>query len=172
MPTFVDVSCSYCGKSYKRTLQKFNSRNKLGGKMYCSQECQSKGQCSGGYVPCAYCGKVVYKTISKLMSSKSRDTFCSRSCSASAHNKLRFGESHPNFTTGAGSYRTRALKVGYNKCSTCGWNEDPRILEVHHIDENRSNNLIENLIILCPNCHRKITLGYYKLVDNVLVEVD
>jgi len=34
---------------------------------------------------------------------------------------------------------------------------------VHHIDENHNNNDIKNLCLLCPICHRKITLGYYKL---------
>ena len=50
-----------------------------------------------------------------------------------------------------------------HKCMCCGWDEDDRILEVHHIDENRKNSHISNLCLLCPTCHRKITLGYYKL---------
>lgn len=45
-----------------------------------------------------------------------------------------------------------------SKCAKCGWNEKniktglcP--LEVDHIDGNHKNNLEENLILLCPNCH-------------------
>lgn len=45
------------------------------------------------------------------------------------------------------------------------WREDERILEVHHIDENRSNNEITNLIILCPICHRYISLSIYTLSE-------
>jgi predicted restriction endonuclease len=45
-----------------------------------------------------------------------------------------------------------------NKCAWCGWNEtNPYTgtipLEVDHIDGNYKNNLEENLILLCPNCH-------------------
>lgn len=52
----------------------------------------------------------------------------------------------------------------------CGYKEEPRILEVHHKDENRSNNDIHNLCILCPNCHRKISLHLYHLTDEFELE--
>lgn len=28
--------------------------------------------------------------------------------------------------------------------------------EIHHCDRNRENNRMDNLLILCPNCHSKI----------------
>ena len=45
-------------------------------------------------------------------------------------------------------------------CSVCGWDErhpvDGRILtEVDHIDGDAGNCSIQNLRILCPNCHSK-----------------
>lgn len=61
------------------------------------------------------------------------------------------------------NYRNRAMNFYEQKCLCCGWNEDPRILEAHHIDSDRANNQIDNLCLLCPTCHRKITLGYYIL---------
>jgi len=42
------------------------------------------------------------------------------------------------------------------KCENCGleeWLGQPINLEVHHIDGNRKNNELENLQLLCPNCH-------------------
>jgi hypothetical protein len=42
------------------------------------------------------------------------------------------------------------------KCECCGleeWMGKPIPLELHHIDENRFNNELENLKILCSNCH-------------------
>jgi len=45
------------------------------------------------------------------------------------------------------------------KCYECGlteWRGDKISLELHHIDENHSNNSVDNLTIVCPNCHTKI----------------
>lgn len=42
------------------------------------------------------------------------------------------------------------------KCECCGnefWQNHPIPLEVHHIDGNNLNNILDNLQILCPNCH-------------------
>lgn len=70
------------------------------------------------------------------------------------------------------NYRLRAFETYEHKCLVCGWNEDERILEVHHKDENHDNNDINNLCILCPTCHRKITLHYYKLENNLLIPIN
>lgn len=43
-------------------------------------------------------------------------------------------------------------------CPFCG-NDDVGHFQIHHIDEIPSNNEIENLLLLCPNCHSKITKG-------------
>lgn len=45
--------------------------------------------------------------------------------------------------------------------STCPFcmNTDVGHFQVHHIDENPSNNDVENLLMLCPCCHSKITKG-------------
>jgi len=43
-----------------------------------------------------------------------------------------------------------------HKCECCGiteWNGQLAPIELDHIDGNRYNNTIENLRILCPNCH-------------------
>ena len=43
-----------------------------------------------------------------------------------------------------------------NKCEVCGienWNGKPLNMQLHHIDGDPTNNTLENLQILCPNCH-------------------
>jgi len=43
-----------------------------------------------------------------------------------------------------------------HKCENCGaetWLGNPIPLEVHHINGDRLNNTLENLQLLCPNCH-------------------
>ena len=44
------------------------------------------------------------------------------------------------------------------KCENCNlskWLGDKIPIELHHIDGNRFNNHLNNLQILCPNCHSK-----------------
>jgi len=43
-----------------------------------------------------------------------------------------------------------------NTCEGCGlnqWNDKPLVMEVDHIDGDVNNNNINNLRVLCPNCH-------------------
>ena len=43
-----------------------------------------------------------------------------------------------------------------NKCAICGINEwlgQPIVLQLHHINGDNTDNRIENLQLLCPNCH-------------------
>lgn len=52
--------------------------------------------------------------------------------------------------------RELLLKEREYKCENCGivnWQNQPIILEIHHIDGNSSNNIRSNLMLLCPNCH-------------------
>ena len=42
------------------------------------------------------------------------------------------------------------------KCSECGiteWNGKPIVLQLDHINGNNRDHMIENLRLLCPNCH-------------------
>lgn len=62
-------------------------------------------------------------------------------------------------------------KIKENKCEICGiidWLEKPITLQLHHVDGNRKNNHIENLKILCPNCHTQTDNWGYK---NRMVDV-
>lgn len=53
-----------------------------------------------------------------------------------------------------------------SQCPFCN-NTDVGHFEIHHIDENPNNHKIENLILLCPTCHSKITKKDI-LIDEVL----
>lgn len=47
-------------------------------------------------------------------------------------------------------------QIKENKCEICGvskWNGMPLNCQLHHKDGNKHNNCIDNLIIVCPNCH-------------------
>ena len=45
---------------------------------------------------------------------------------------------------------------GYRKCECCGitkWLGQEVFLQVHHINGEHSDNRLENLMMICPNCH-------------------
>lgn len=57
------------------------------------------------------------------------------------------------------------LNIKEEKCECCGatniWNGKPLTLELHHKNGNHYDNSLENLQILCPNCHSQ-TKNYRK----------
>ena len=124
---------------------------------------------------CDYCGKEFLRTPSKLEKSKSGLHFCSRECKDNAQ-RMGSGKDFDNmrpdhYGTTTKNYREKAFKEYSHECAVCGYNEDKDILEVHHIDENRENNEIDNLIILCPICHRKLTSHKYILCDKQIIKI-
>jgi 5-methylcytosine-specific restriction endonuclease McrA len=63
---------------------------------------------------------------------------------------------HPQYPTSKLS--KRLVKDGLKKyeCESCGisdWNGKPISLELNHKDGNNANHSLDNLEILCPNCH-------------------
>lgn len=67
-----------------------------------------------------------------------------------------FSGKHKTFQTH--KLKSRLLKEGIKQhsCECCGlsfWLDKPIPLELHHVDGNKYNNQIENLSLLCPNCH-------------------
>jgi 5-methylcytosine-specific restriction endonuclease McrA len=85
-------------------------------------------------------------------------------------NQSRKGITHPEQVTHYTDYTEKGKNISTSKlrlklieqgvkeqkCEKCGldkWMDKPIPLELHHIDENRFNNKLENLQILCSNCH-------------------
>jgi hypothetical protein len=112
---------------------------------------------------CIKCNNVITKTREGLK-------YCSSKCRASfngykskvKHGKIKkpgvgsggnqLGKDNHQYKTGVGMYRKLALNNKENVCERC---ESIENLLVHHIDEDRSNNELHNLEILCKRCHQK-----------------
>lgn len=73
-------------------------------------------------------------------------------------NKNNFN--YERFEYGRAIKSSEAIKAiafirGYQceRCKLSNWFEEPITLELHHIDGDNLNNELQNLQILCPNCH-------------------
>lgn len=104
-------------------------------------------------VPCAHCGQKIYRPKGQARKSITNLLFCNRSCRASYFNRERAGDKHPNWQGGRNTYRRILTRSGAAPvCRRCGLT-DARVLAVHHLDGDRGNNTVENLVWLCHNCH-------------------
>lgn len=144
------TKCSYCEKEVDRPNRLINQAKKNNWKFYCTKECHSGGKTKHQIFTCGYCGIEVKRTPSELKS-KSGKYFCSKSCSTTHRNTGKFGPA--NYLWKGISYRNFAFDNFPNYCNRCNYDEHKFILIVHHKDRNRKNNTLENLEILCPNCH-------------------
>lgn len=109
-------------------------------------------------VTCENCDKRFLKA--KRFIKESHQNFCSTKCYSESRKieKIKFNSKY--------NYRTYAFRYYGGKCEICGYCKHPEILQVHHIDGDRKNNKIENLIVLCPNHHWAITLKKAILLKN------
>lgn len=152
-----EVICDYCRYPFLKQTRLLREKN------YCNRECQSEAQVTGKNYPCEVCKKKIYRNISQAKKSKSGMFFCSKECKDIG--VLTIQEIRPEFyDTGISDYRTIAFREYPKICSICGYNNE-KALEVHHLDKDRNNNSVYNLIVLCCNCHTLIHKGFLAEMD-------
>jgi hypothetical protein len=96
---------------------------------------------------------LVYRPLAQSRKTATGLHFCNLSCKATYFNKERSGEKHPNWAGGHSVYRDILTRAEVPPiCRRCGF-ADVRMLAVHHLDGDRENNAIENLVWMCHNCH-------------------
>lgn len=146
-----NVFCKKCSTHFY--AKPFFIKKGLG--IFCSRACHHEAMKKRINKKCATCQKLVERTPRQTKVSKSNAFFCSKSCQTVWRNKQFIGEKHKLWNGGV-DYRKRLERSGRKKeCVRCAL-KDQRLLAVHHIDEDRSNNKLENLIYLCHNCHHLI----------------
>lgn len=114
--------------------------------------------------------KVCIKCGSEVPQSKYKNAkYCSTKC-ASAYNSYRYavrkgrflrpgvgsggnqlGSDNHQYKTGIGNYSLKAFEHKGRICNRCSSEEN---LLVHHMDEDRTNNKLDNLEVLCKRCHQ------------------
>lgn len=118
---------------------------------------------------CSYCGKEVVRLVKDKKNSKSGMVFCCRE-----HKDLaqRLNSGVEGFrpahygTAGGFNYRVKAIRHYNPKCQGCQYSELEKMLDVHHIDGNRDNDSIENLLVLCVWCHALVTRGLAEILSD------
>lgn len=93
---------------------------------------------------------------------KNEKATCSYSCS---NTHFRSGSDHPNWKED--TYRSTCFDKHKKECIICG---EDKIVEVHHFDEDHSNNEVNNLIPLCPTHHRYYHSRYKCDIENKIIE--
>jgi 5-methylcytosine-specific restriction endonuclease McrA len=99
--------------------------------------------------------------LDETMLNKNRSDLYSQ-CAYDTHKKNSYfledilDGKYPNYQSN--KLLKRLIKEGYkeNKCECCGifnWCNKPITFHLHHKDGNHNNNKLENLEVLCPNCH-------------------
>lgn len=144
------VECKVCGNPF---YAKPNWIRRGWGK-FCSTKCHHETLKSGKVVSCFICNREVYRAPRYLKKSKSQKYFCSKTCQTIWRNSIVYvGPNHSNWKGGHSMYRNILLRTDAPQiCQRCDA-DDRRILIAHHLDGNRKNNTLSNLIWLCHNCH-------------------
>lgn len=134
--TRYSTNCEMCGKCFFIITTRANKAK------YCSRKCYHKSQISKGTkkFKCNHCSKEFLDSPSK------KRKYCSKACV----NKSTKESFEPKFTTVRKMMKRRGL---IKSCDRCGFDSVKEILGIHHKDRNPKNNSIENLEVLCPNCH-------------------
>lgn len=144
---YVDVECKICGTVFKRQKRQLKEHT-------CSSRCNKLLKGERVEVNCAHCGKTIEKALSKANKSKSGLHFCNRECKNEGQKYIKeIQPSHYGTGNPTNTYRAKAFAHYPHECQLCGYKENKAALVVHHIDEDRGNDDIDNLIILCANCH-------------------
>lgn len=113
----------------------------MGNCLYCGKEVPKKKGCYGMYCNNACQGAEKTKKVV--------DDFLNNQCPETFYNEG--GQIRR-------SIRLHLIKESGNKCSICGWSEvnaytNTIPLEVDHSNGDWRNCSIENLRVICPNCH-------------------
>lgn len=151
----LEIECDNCKTVFYRQTRLY--RASVDG---CSSKCLNILKGLSVLVLCAHCNKEHYKSASKLGGSKSGLYFCSRECKDLGQKYIK--EIQPDhYGDGLTKYRDRALKEYGAVCNRCSYSENIAAIVVHHKDHNRKNNDIDNLEVLCSNCHAIEHWGSY-----------
>lgn len=135
-----NTTCAICHKAIYRRPSVIKSNE---GNAFCSMACYGVS-CRKEH-PCVVCGKPVLASLNK--------NTCSRSCANVYRSGIKYKIGRPRDKVKTQAILKERLSVDRGKkCERCGYNKY-EILQVHHKDRDRNNSDLNNLELVCPNCH-------------------
>jgi len=135
-----NTNCIICNKAIYRRPSILESNK---GHVFCSLSC--RGIYSRKESPCIVCGKPILAGLNKKT--------CSRKCSNINRAGIKYHLGSPrDKVKSQQALKIRLLKQRGKICERCGYRKY-EILQIHHKDRNRENNKLNNLELICPNCH-------------------
>jgi hypothetical protein len=146
-----EITCINCGNLFSGKLKD--------NRKFCSLSCSAeynnkkypKRKNFQKLSNCLYCGNKLDK--------KGQHKFCSKECDVKYKQNLIFNEiDNGNTSFSSMTYKKYLIFKFGNKCMKCGWNEMNPItglipIQLEHKDGNSENHNLNNLELLCPNCH-------------------
>lgn len=159
MGKFEIVKCENCDSDVKKRL----SHTKRYKHFFCNKKCQTlflKRSGSATEEKCSNCNCDIKRTNNQKRNSKTGLYFCGNQC------KNKYIATNRRWKGSPRKHRCRKEEL-FNKanyiCQKCGYNEDKRMLDVHHFDENHQNNEWSNLRCVCVWCHNM----HHRGVENI-----
>lgn len=141
------ILCLNCGNEFDSLISEKRK--------FCSSKCSAiyNNKKRSNNKNCLNCG------INIITKNKYKNIYCSNNCQQEYHWK----EKKSKIENGDISYSNRIYKkylieIHGEKCMECNWNKKNPItgnvpIELEHIDGNSDNKSLDNLKLLCPNCH-------------------
>jgi hypothetical protein len=138
------VICNYCRKKiYRRIGTPYHI-------FYCDRKCQRHGQQKKvKRLTCVVCNKLLGYHKYK---------YCSLQCQQRERKQTtaKLIESGQYKYNSSKTLRKYLLEKRGRKCEYCNleiWMDKPIPLEIEHVDGNSENNNLNNIKLICPNCH-------------------
>ena len=138
--------CMFCGKPLEgNTQKKFCSCSCSA--MYNNKQRRLTTKGKKKLVKCIVCGNEFWASI-HINTTKCKCENCKK------HNRKHYNPDPKSIKDMSSKTTAKLIKRAGLGCSICGWKESS--LDIHHIIPKKEGgtNDNENLIMLCPNCHR------------------
>lgn len=137
----VEKKCQWCSSGFSVPAYRDNTAK------FCCKRCHGEWVSSNKstFLMCEVCGNGYRRANSHMTYGKKT---CSMKCRGIAS---RTGSPVSADYPSVRKWMKRRDMI--KSCNRCGYSSNPEILVVHHVDRDRKNNDVNNLEVLCPNCH-------------------